>query len=175
MEKMILGIDIGHNCYPDIGAQGIGNEDKMNAEVGSTLSKKLIDKGIIVILCKPKTTKSVPLSLRKRVKAANQVNCDYFISIHHNAFNGKAHGTEVYAISPVGWKLAQSILTPIVDLGFYNRGVKNGKHLYVVSATDMPAVLIEGCFVDSQKDIQLWNAEKMASAIFTGICNFFDI
>lgn len=39
----------------------------------------------------------------------------------------------------------------------------------------MPAVLIEGCFVDSEKDMALWNAEKMASAIFTGICNCLSI
>lgn len=125
---MKLGLDIGHNCYPDIGAQGIGNEDEMNAQIGSVLSKKLIDKGIIVILCQPETANSVPSSLRKRANTANQVGCDYFISIHHNAFNGKAHGSEVYAISSVGWKLAQSILTQIVGLGFYDRGVKNGKH-----------------------------------------------
>lgn len=172
---MRIGLDIGHNCYPDIGAQGIGNEDEMNAQIGSALSQKLINKGITVILCQPKTANSVPSSLRKRVNTANQTGCDYFISIHHNAFNGQAHGSEVYAISPIGRKLAQSILTQIVELGFRDRGVKAGSHLYVVAATKMPAILIEGCFVDSHKDMAIWNAEKMASAIFTGICNFLDI
>ena len=172
---MKIGLDIGHNCYPDVGAQGIGDEDKMNAQIGNILSKKLIDKGIAIILCKPKTANSVSSSLRKRTNVANQNKCDYFISIHHNAFNGEAHGSEVYAISPIGRKLAQNILTQIVELGFRNRGVKAGSHLYVVAATKMPAILIEGCFVDSEKDMAIWDAEKMASAIFTGICNFLDI
>ncbi len=172
---MKIGLDIGHNSYPDIGAQGIGDEDRMNSEIGNLLSQKLINKNIDVISCLPKTVNSVPASLRKRAEIANYSGCDYFVSIHHNAFNGKAYGSEVYAISSTGWKLAESILAKIVRLGFHNRGVKNGKHLYVLSATKMPAVLIEGCFLDSQKDMQLWNAEKMADAIFSGICKFLDI
>lgn len=172
---MKIALDIGHNCYPDLGAVAIGYECDMNLNVGTLLTKKLATKGIIVILTKPRTAKSVGLSLKKRVTTANDLNCDYFVSIHHNAFNGTAHGSEVYAVSPTGSKLAQNILDQIINLGFYNRGVKNGRHLYVLTSTNMPAVLVEGCFVDSQKDMALWDPEKMADAIFTGICNFLDI
>ena len=172
---MKLALDIGHNCYPYLGAVGISNECQMNLAVGKLLAEKLNNKGIIVILTKPKSANSVGLSLKKRVATANELQCDYFISIHHNAFNGNAHGAETFAVSPTGSKLAQNILDEIVKLGFYNRGVKNGRHLYVLTTTKMPAVLIEGCFVDSEKDMQLWNAEKMADAIFTGICNCLGI
>lgn len=172
---MKLALDIGHNCYPDLGAVGIGHECNMNFNVGIFLTKRLTNHGINLILTKPKTAKSVGLSLKKRVATANEANCDYFVSIHHNAFNGTAHGAETYAVSPTGSKLAQSILDEIIKLGFYNRGVKNGRHLYVLTTTNMPAVLVEGCFVDSQKDMQLWDAEKMADAIFTGICSFLSI
>ena len=172
---MKLAIDIGHNCAPDLGALGIGDEDDMNSKVGHLLAKKLTDKGIIVILTKPRAARSVGLSLQKRVFTANKFKCDYFVSIHHNAFNEKAHGVETYAMSPTSSKLAQNILDEIVKLGFYNRGVKNGRHLYVLRATKMPAVLVEGCFVDSEQDMKLWNADQMASAIFSGICNFLNI
>lgn len=33
----------------------------------------------------------------------------------------------------------------------------------------MPAILTEGCFVDSQSDMSLYNAESMANAIVKGI------
>jgi N-acetylmuramoyl-L-alanine amidase len=33
----------------------------------------------------------------------------------------------------------------------------------------MPAILIEACFIDSQKDMNLYNAEAMANAIVKGL------
>ena len=36
-------------------------------------------------------------SLKKRVKVANEMNADLFVSIHHNSFtNSSANGFEVY-------------------------------------------------------------------------------
>lgn len=74
----------------------------------------------------------------------------------------------MYAISPRGRSIAQSVLSKIVDLGFRNRGVKN-KGFYVLRNTKAPAILIEGCFIDSQRDMNLFNAEKMATAIVKGL------
>lgn len=39
----------------------------------------------------------------------------------------------------------------------------------------MPALLIECAFCDSASDMNGYNAESVANAIFKGICNVFDI
>ncbi|MEY3222027.1 MAG: hypothetical protein RLZZ203_883, partial [Cyanobacteriota bacterium] len=66
-------------------------------------------------------------------------------------------------------KVAQKVLDEIVKLGFFNRGVKSGSHLYVLRRTNMPGILIEGCFIDSAKDMQLYDSEAMANAIVAGL------
>lgn len=166
---MKFGIDIGHNCPPDTGAKGIYFEDNLTLELGNQVIAKLKALGHQVISCKPSQADTVKESLAKRCDTANAANVDFFVSIHFNAFNGQAHGTEVFAISEKGKNIANSVLNEIVKLGFFNRGVKNGSNLFVLKNTNMPAILIEGCFVDSQKDMNLYNAETMADAIVKGL------
>jgi N-acetylmuramoyl-L-alanine amidase len=56
--------------------------------------------------------------------------------------------------------------------GFKNRGVKRGDMLFVVKHTLAPAVLVEVCFCDSELDMRLYNADKAADAIVSGISEF---
>lgn len=166
---MKFGIDIGHNCPPDGGANGIKSEDKLTMELGNKIIAKLESLGHTVIPCKPNSARTVNQSLGRRCEKANNNRVDFFVSIHFNAFNGQANGTEVFAISDAGRKVAQKVLDEIVKLGFFNRGVKSGSHLYVLRRTNMPGILIEGCFIDSAKDMQLYDSEAMANAIVAGL------
>jgi len=166
---MKFGIDMGHNCPPhDIGASGVRQEDVVIKEVGTRLIAKLAAAGHSVINCTPTSAVSLNDSLRKRANKANSNNVDIFVSIHFNAFNKKAVGAEVYGISQTSQAIAKSVLTEIVKLGFKNRGVKNTRFSVLVN-TSMPAILIECCFVDSQADMALFDAEKMAEAIKVGL------
>jgi N-acetylmuramoyl-L-alanine amidase len=166
---MKFGLDIGHNCPPDSGAEGIKSENKLTMEVGNKVIAKLENLGHTVIACKPNSARTVNQSLGSRCEKANSNRVDIFVSIHFNAFNGQANGTEVFAISDAGKKVAQKVLDEIVKLGFFNRGVKSGSHLYVLRRTNMPGILIECCFIDSAKDIQLYDGETMANAIVAGL------
>ena len=166
---MKFGIDMGHNAPPDTGAQGIRFEDHLTTEVGLMVMKKLIALGHTIVDCKPKRVSSVRESLLKRVSIANSSQVDVFVSIHFNAFNGRANGTEIFATSEKGRQFAKPVLDEIVKFGYFNRGVKNGSHLYVVRNTDMPAILVECCFIDSQKDMNLYDGEAMANAIVKGL------
>ena len=166
---MKFGIDIGHNCPPDSGAEGIKSENKLTMEVGNKVIAKLENLGHTVIACKPNSARTVNQSLGSRCEKANSNRVDIFVSIHFNAFNGQANGTEVFDISDAGKKVAKKVLDGIVKLGFFNRGVKSGSHLYVLRRTNMPGILIECCFIDSAKDIQLYDGETMANAIVAGL------
>lgn len=166
---MKFGIDSGHNCPPDTGARGIKIEDNLTLDIGNRVIAKLRALGNEVVVCKPSSARTVTESLSKRCSIANASRVDIFVSIHFNAFNRQANGTEVFATSANGSKIAKPVLDEIVKLGFFNRGVKSGSHLYVLKNTDMPAILVECCFIDSQKDMNLFNPEIMANAIVKGL------
>lgn len=168
---MKFGIDMGHNCPPhDIGASGVKQEDVLTKDVGTRLMAKLSSAGHSVINCTPSFATSVGESLRKRVDKANSNAVDIFVSIHFNAFKktNNPMGTEVFAISNASKGIARPVLNEIVKLGFKNRGIKNTA-FFVIKNTSMPAILIECCFIDSQADMDLFDAESMAEAIKVGL------
>jgi N-acetylmuramoyl-L-alanine amidase len=169
---MKIGIDPGHNCPFDIGAVGLAKEDDLTKAVGLATITLLKSKGHQVTNCLPSTAISTRDALQKRVNKAEAADVDLFVSIHFNKFNGSARGSEVFYGSPTSKKIAQKVLTEFVELGFADRGVKDGSHLYVVRRTTMPAILIECCFCDSTIDMNLYNSlgvDRIAKAIVDGL------
>ena len=170
---MKIAIDCGHTLSgADTGAQGcLGREEDRTREIGALVMNKLKALNHTVINCTVDNANSVTESLQARVNKANSNNADVFVSIHLNAFNCNAHGTEVY-ISPhasqKSKEIGQKVVRELARLGFRNRGV-NTNNLYVCNHTTMPAILVECCFVDSEIDKKLYNAEKIAEAIVYGL------
>ena len=170
---MYFGIDIGHNCPPyDTGAvSGPHREDVLANLVGELVISKLKERGHKAVSVTPRSASSVNSSLRQRARKANWLRVDYFVSIHFNAAGSRsANGSEVfiYNYHSSARSLAQDVLDKIVSLGFRNRKVK-AKSFAVLRYTNMPAILVECCFLTSDKDMRLFNAEKMATAIVDGL------
>jgi N-acetylmuramoyl-L-alanine amidase len=67
-----------------------------------------------------------------------------------------------------GKTMAANIVNSIAALGFNNRGIKYGDY-HVLRNTTMPAVLIETCFLDSNSDMERYNAENISNAIIEGL------
>ena len=108
---------------------------------------------------------------------ANDWDADIFVSIHCNAANTYARGTEVecYSKNSEGGKLAECIQKQIVDsLGTVDRGVKEYPDLLVLKHTDMPAVLVETAFIDNDEDADLLikRQDEFARAIARGITDY---
>jgi N-acetylmuramoyl-L-alanine amidase len=166
-----IAVDIGHNIPNNLGAKSLGDENAMVADVGERLAARLRASGYEVQMVAPARAVSVSDSLIQRVVKANEGRADLFVSIHMNAGGGS--GTEVWIGSEGGRYIGEKIAGSISGLGFRNRGVKlqgkDGKGLYVLKHTEMTAVLVEGCFVDSKSDMELYNGERMAFAIWRGI------
>jgi N-acetylmuramoyl-L-alanine amidase len=174
---MKYAIDIGHNSPPDIGAVN-GYEDKLNKELGNLIAVGLTSLGYEVIIANPKgKCYSVGHSLKLRCQIANNAIVDRFVSIHHNAYNGQAHGTEVFYLSSAGKAMAVPVLEEICKLNidghqFRKRGAKRTTKLQVLNLTDAPAILIEAFFCDSPADIQIYKAigvKRIAAAIVKGL------
>lgn len=170
---MKIGFDLGHGCNSDRGARGIRAEEDLINEVGADVIAGLREAGHTVLEVRPAKAINVRDSLQQRCTMANFGRCDYFVSLHFNAFNGKANGTEVFAISEKGKQLASPVLGEICQLGFTNRGVKDGSHLFVIKNTKMPAILIEGCFIDSKQDVERYDKGEISGAILKGLLKVF--
>jgi N-acetylmuramoyl-L-alanine amidase len=171
---MKVAIDKGHNRGQDGGAVAIGNENTMNIATGDKVIAKLKAQGyeILDTIYNIGNDVSVGESLAARVDQANNWGADLYVSIHANC--GGGHGTEVWIGSESSRDRATKIVDNIAALGYTNRGVKvqgqdDNPHIYVLRNTNMPALLVEQCFVDSQSDMDGWNSESMANAIVAGI------
>ncbi|MBE6074181.1 MAG: N-acetylmuramoyl-L-alanine amidase [Selenomonas ruminantium] len=109
-------------------------------------------------------------------ETANAWGADVFVSIHCNAFNESAHGTEVECYGGgAGAKLAQCIQDQIVDsLGTLDRGVREMPQLLVLKYTDMTAVLVEMAFIDNAADAELLanKQDEFARAIARGVTDY---
>ena len=109
-------------------------------------------------------------------ETANDWGADIFVSVHCNAANTTAQGTEVECYgSGTGEQLAQCIQSQIVDsIGTTDRGVKYMPQLLVLKYTDMPAVLVEMAFIDNDDDAELLagKQDEFARAIARGVTDY---
>jgi len=164
-------INCGH-CVSgsfDFGASGNGyKEQDLTRVVGNLVMAKLKAQGHTVTNATVDSASSVINALSKICAIEKSANADMFVSIHLNAFNKSASGTEVFTYGAKEIPQARNILNNIVSMGFTNRGIKDGKGLYVVHNTKSTAMLVELCFIDSN-DMKMFNAEKMANAIVLGL------
>ena len=108
---------------------------------------------------------------------ANTWPADLFVSIHCNAFNGSAGGTEtcVYSYGGNSAKLAECIQQQIVNsVDTIDRGIKERPGLIVLKKTNMPAVLVETAFIDNEHDAQILmeQKEEIARAIARGVTDY---
>lgn len=164
---MVIGINCGHTVKGTIGAGAskyIDESDEVRA-VGYPLMEMLRQLGHTVIDCTDDYANSVSDNLSTICSLANAQPLDIFISLHFNAGGGR--GTEVFTVGAKDVACADRIKDALVCLGFKNRGIKDGSHLYVVRHTNAPAALVEVCFVDSD-DAELYKgigAEKVAKTI----------
>ena len=163
---------------PDPGACNVYTglrECDVAAEVGCLVAQHLNNVGI-------ETEVMQSDSLSAVCTAANSSEADIFISIHCNsAENKSAQGTETWYCygSQHGEWLARCINDQIVGaLGTADRGIKSARPghngLYVLTNTDMPAVLVELGFISNAEDLVLLTeqANEFARAIARGVTDY---
>ena len=170
---MRFGINCGHTkSGAGCGAIGYLNESDEVRKVGYRLMEYLRAAGHEVFDCTNDKASSVSANLKNIVALANAQKLDHFVSIHFNAGGGQGVETYTYTGNAGNYPEADKVCKNLARLGFKNRGVKKGAHLYVVKNTDARAMLIEVCFVDTESDAELYRnlgADAIAKAIYNGI------
>ncbi len=114
-------------------------------------------------------------SVYQRARDANWADADYFISLHRNSspVPNSYSGVETLVYSSYGpaANLADQINLQLEQVGFRNLGVNERPNLVVLNSTDMPSVLVEVGFINTDADNALFDRsfDEIAQAIATGI------
>jgi len=111
----------------------------------------------------------------QKAQEANQTGADYFVSIHRNSspMPNQYTGIETLVYNRYGEaaRLAYNINDELEEVGFENQGVNERTNLAVLRRTQMPAVLVEVGFINTDADNVLLDArfDDVAQAIADGI------
>lgn len=138
------------------GASGYIDEYEKDRALVARLIDELRKRGQVVTDCSNEE-RTVIAELKSEVRTANKSGAGLFLAVHFNA--GGGHGSECwyYAGNKAMQTEAERLSAACSGaLGLPDRGAKPTQSLYVLNHTDMPALLLEVCFVDTLSDCQAW-------------------
>lgn len=157
-----------------------------------TLNDKVRDKAVSMlkdydceIIFTDNNEGNVDESLASRLSKYKSAGASAFVSIHHNAYTGKwgnATGVEIYTDRKPTAKdkeLANAIYKRLVKYtGLKGRGIKQA-NFYVINQNTIPAVLVEGGFMDGRNDYKVITSESgqeaYAKAVVEGLVEFLNL
>jgi N-acetylmuramoyl-L-alanine amidase len=151
----------GGHTPKSTGAVGILNELTENRKVYPEVIRLLREQGHEVHDVTPPDTLGNGDELAYGVNKANALGVDLFISIHFNnaykTYNGGI-GSEVlvYRAGNTASVYAQRVVNKLATTGLKNRGLKPRPELYELRKTNMPAMIVEICFVEATEDVAIY-------------------
>ncbi len=180
-----IGIDCGHGLKtagkqtPD-GIKEWTLNDKVRDKVVAFLSEYDCE-----IIHTDNNEGNTDETLASRVNAYMNKGVAAFVSIHHNAYTGKwnnATGVEVFTDKNPTAKdtaLANAIYPKLVSYtGLKGRGIKK-EDWWVINQNRIPAVLVEGGFMDGSNDYKVITSEAgqtaYAKAVAEGLIEFLGL
>ena len=155
-------LDAGHGGR-DPGAVYNGRQEKDDAlALTLAIGELLQERGIDILYTR---TTDIYESPYQKAMEANIAGVDFFISIHRNSYptDNTVSGVDSLIYDE--------------SVGFVNLGVKERPGLVVLRRTQMPAVLVEVGFINSDVDNQIFdnNFNDIALAITQGILDTLDL
>ena len=170
----LIILDAGHGGA-NPGAVYNGRQEKddvlaLTMAVGSILEANNVD------VYYTRTT-DVYESPYEKAQEANLTDADYFVSIHRNSspMPNQYNGVESLVYNRYGRAavMAENINAQLEEVGFRNIGVFERKNLVVLNQTEMPAVLVEVGFINTDSDNVIFDEQfdEIAVAIADGILN----
>lgn len=174
-DELVVVIDPGHGGENEGTKGGVVLEKEMTLVTAKAMYRTLSQyDGVTVYLTR---SDDEELSLAERAAFAESVDADFLFSIHYNASeNHNMFGSEVWIscqapYNAYGYQFAYNHLQNIrreID-GIYIRGVKSrvsseGDDYYGIiresAALEIPALIIEHCHVDEERDADYVDSEE---------------
>ena len=155
---MKIVISSGHGKYIR-GASGILDEVDEARKVVERVAEELRGRNVNVDTYHDNVSTSQNENLNRIVDYHNAQTRDLDVSVHFNAYveTEKPMGVEVLYVTQA--PLAGQVSAAIADCGFIDRGAKKRTDLFFLNNTEMPAILIEVCFVDSAADAEVYGTQ----------------
>lgn len=173
-EKIIL--DAGHGGRDNGAGYQQRSEKEDNLALTLAVGVILEEMGFDVFYTRTEDIYQAPF---RKATIANEEGADLFVSIHRNS-SGMANqyqGVETLIYSSGGLPeiAAENINRQLEAVGYINLGVEERPGLIVLNSTQMPAVLVEAGFINSDVDNQLFTEkfQETAQAIADGIAESF--
>ena len=173
-ERIIM--DAGHGGRDSGAVFGDRVEKDDNLEMTLAVGKLLEEMGYDVVYTRQEDIYQSPI---QKARTANELGGDLFVSIHRNssATPNQYQGVESLIYSEGGFpqEVAENINEELEKVGYINLGIEERPRLVVLNSTQMPAVLVEVGFINSEADNLLFveSFEETAGAIATGIAESF--
>ncbi len=170
MPKII--IDAGHGGY-DNGANYNGRREKDdNLALALAVGEILTDSGVEVGFTRVEDVYQSPV---EKARSANRQDGDYLVSIHRNSspapntYSGVQ--SLIYNEGGIMSRMAENINQEMAQVGYQNLGTDIRKNLAVLRRSDMPAILVEAGFINTDVDNVLFDQRftETAQAIADGI------
>lgn len=175
LSEMTIVVDAGHGgTDPGSSANDGSEEKKYTLEAAKKMQADLEARGANVVMTRKDDT---DVSLKSIAELPKKSKADFFVSIHFDAVKkNQARGfTTFYYHDDGSIQLGEAInkeLTKRVPEKMPNRGNDFGDY-YVLRNNTVPAVLIEGGYIDSDKDFSYIKDEKyqanLAESVVSGI------
>lgn len=176
--KSLIVIDAGHGGK-DPGATSISGvlEKDFNLAIALRVDELLKqEQDIITVMTRSDDTYP---TLDERVKIANELQADIFISIHANSGSATASGTETLYTRDASITLADTVHRHVIEAaGLKDRKAKH-QNLKVTRETTMPAVLLEAGFLSNPQDDAVLKdpavQDRIAAGIVAGIKEYLGL
>jgi hypothetical protein len=153
-----IAISSGHGLHVRGASSDMLDEVDEARRTVDALVEELKTRGVEVVSFHDDVSASQNENLDRIVGWHNDQTRELDISVHFNAYEqcDKPMGTEVLYVTQA--QLADQMSAVISDAGgFIDRGPKKNTGLAFLNGTDMPAILLEVCFVDSTTDVDTYD------------------
>lgn len=153
-KNLSIVISSGHGLLVRGASSEFMDEVDEARKVVPQVAEYLRDNGCTVYEFHDDTSTTQSQNLETIVNYHNSQNRDLDVSVHFNAYDGTAHGTECLYLTQKD--LASRVATAISKSGKLTLRGDNGAvhrtNLAFLNNTEAPAILIELCFCDHQSD-----------------------
>jgi N-acetylmuramoyl-L-alanine amidase len=137
------------------GADSFLNEVAEATRVVDRVAEELQARGVGITTFHDTKSTNQDENLKRLADWHNGQTRDLDVFVHFNASTGEGHGTEVWYVTQE--ELSAKLSAAIAESGFTDRGAKYTDEFYMLNHTEMPAVLIEVCFVDNLIDADIYD------------------
>ena len=191
-EKLVIVIDPGHGGGNRGTIENSHEEKQMTMTTALAMYEELVQYEDVEVYLTH--TEDIDMTLKERAAFAKSVDADFLFSIHYNASaNHELFGSEVWvsAFPPYnsyGYQFGCEFLTDMREKGLLVRGVKTrlgsgGEDYYGIIREavnlEIPAVIIEHCHVDHERDIVYCDSEEklkeFGRADATAVAKYFQL